>query len=225
MYEGDKCDSLIDIPGSDIPAYPDPGRNIYCDDIFDNNDCDSGRLHHRKLCNNRCTKRHCCKDITPEPPGPPEPNIIPAGTNILNNEVKSCNNNDECESNICDPVTRTCIDKCNPNNSCVYLKNDTNKELIESSAKVSSNCVKTSSGYFCPLGPVKCNDNLQIFKRLCDPSNTDCKSLGNKDFENIKCWSKEGYNDNRMPWIGYDYTGDKKYKVDTISKISTWCLN
>ena len=168
----------------------------------------------------------------PSPPGPPEPSppgpsppssdIVPAGTNINNNTVKKCNSNSECDSNICDNITKYCIKKCdNTNKACKYLINDTNINNLEGASTVTSNCVDTSNGYVCPLGPTKCIN--EKYKRLCDPTNQNCISVNGYNNANLECWNKEGYNNSRMPWIGYDYIGDQLYKVNTISNISTWC--
>ena len=166
----------------------------------------------------------------PSPPGPsppgPSPDIIPAGTNIINNSVQKCNNNIECDSNICDNITKYCIQKCNNTNlksSCKYLINDTNINNLENAKIVTSNCVDTSNGYVCPLGPIKCI--TEKYKRLCDPTNQNCISVnGYNNNNNLECWNNIGYNDNRMPWIGYDYNGDQLYKVNTLGNISTWCI-
>ena len=198
------------------PTLPDIPRHHYPDDdyIFCSRDyCHKNDtvLHDIKCSTksnhtHKCSRNRCCKKKIPKPPGPVTEYKM--GSNIIDNKVITCNNNNDCESKVCDPDLKTCIKLCEgKDDECKYI--GSSKSLTKDNVK--SKCVKSKEKFICPFGKIECNNNDNMVHRLCDPSSS-CKSVGN--ISEYKCTN------NVSPFIGFD--NDNHYQVATTNENACW---
>jgi len=134
--------------------------------------------------------------------------IYKTGSNIINDTVVSCNNNNDCSGGVCDPNLKTCVKICNNKDDiCKYIgpSNSLNNYIT-------SNCIKSSDKYVCPFGKMNCENNTDnMVQRLCDPLN-NCTEVNG--ISNYTCTN------NISPFIGFDNT--KYYEANTSDGKTCW---